>query len=142
MPFPSVLSIVTLGVADLPRSVAFYAALGWRHSSASSDAISWFDLGGCALGLFPRDELAADVGVPDGPGGFGGITLAINVPSEAQVDEALADAERVGGTIVKRGTRAEWGGYSGYFADPDGNHWEIAMNPGFELRDDGSLVLP
>jgi catechol 2,3-dioxygenase-like lactoylglutathione lyase family enzyme len=142
MSIPAHLNIVTIGVADLPRSVAFYQALGWRRSSASMDEISWFDVGGCALGLFPRDELAADAGVPDGPGGFGGITLAINLASESEVDAALADAERAGGTIVKPAQRAEWGGYSGYFADPDGTCWEVAMNPGFTLRDDGSLVLP
>jgi catechol 2,3-dioxygenase-like lactoylglutathione lyase family enzyme len=142
MTVPARLSIVTIGVADLPRSVAFYEGLGWRRSSASMDGISWFDVGGCALGLFPRDELAADAGVPDGAGGFGGITLAINVPSEGAVDEALADAEHAGGTIVKPAVRAEWGGYSGYFADPDGTCWEVAMNPGFPLDAEGFMHLP
>jgi catechol 2,3-dioxygenase-like lactoylglutathione lyase family enzyme len=143
MSVPARLSIVTLGVADLPRSVGFYTALGWVPASASQEGIAWFVLTGSALGLFPREELADDANVPAGEvPEFSGVTLAINVESEAIVDEALALAQSAGATITKPGTTAEWGGYSGSFADPDGHLWEVAFNPGFPLRDDGSIVIP
>ncbi|MCU1526235.1 MAG: glyoxalase [Microbacteriaceae bacterium] len=142
MTIPARLSIVTLGVADLGRSVAFYEAIGWTRSAASNDDIAWFALAGCAIGLFPRGELAADIGVPDGAGGFGGITLAINVESEQLVDAALATAVAAGGSLAKSGQRAEWGGYSGYFADLDANYWEVAFNPEFPIAADGSILLP
>jgi hypothetical protein len=139
---PAQLSIVTLGVADLAKSRAFYAALGWPQSSASSDEICWFQVGGCALGLFPYRELAADATVEaTGRGGFDGVTLAINVGSEAEVDAGLADALAAGGVLVKPGQRVDWGGYSGYFADPDGHPWEIAYNPSFPIGEDGRITI-
>lgn len=135
MTIPARLSIVTLGVADLPRSVAFYAALGWDRSPASMDEIVWFRLTGSALGLFSRADLAADAGVPVSGSGFSGVTLAINVETEDLVDSSIADALAAGGSIAKPPTHAEWGGYSGYFADPDGHLWEVAYNPTFPLVD-------
>ena len=138
MPIPAQLSIVTLGVNDLAKAREFYTALGWSLSSASSDEICWFQVGGCALGLFPYRELAADATVPaTGRSGFDGMTLAINVASEAEVDAGLAEAEAAGAAIVKPGQRVEWGGYSGYFADPDGYLWEIAHNPFWPVDADG-----
>ncbi len=142
MTIPARLSIVTLGVSDLATSIAFYKALGWRRSTASNDGISWFALTGSAIGLFPLAELAADANVPLGRGGFGGITLAINLESEALVDSAIGTALAAGGTITKAPVHTDWGGYSGYFADPDGYPWEVAFNPFFPLGDDGGLRLP
>lgn len=142
MTIPARLSIVTLGVSDLARSIAFYEALGWQRSSASMEGIAWFGLVGSALGLFPRDELAADAAVPDTTPGFGGITLAINLESERQVDAAFRTAVAAGATVTKAAEHTDWGGYSGYIADPDGHPWELAFNPGFPLAADGALLLP
>lgn len=141
MTIPARLSIVTLGVSDLGRSIAFYEALGWAKASASLDGIAWFSLTGSVLGLFPLDELAEDAAVAVGHGGFGGITLAINLESEALVDDAIATAAAAGATVLKQPVHADWGGYSGYFADPDGYPWEVAFNPMFELDADGALRL-
>jgi hypothetical protein len=142
MTIPARLSIVTIGVSDLAASIAFYEALGWTRSSASNDGIAWFSLTGSAIGLFPLDELAADANVPVGGGGFGGITLAINLESEALVDAAIETAAAAGGTVTKPPVHTDWGGYSGYFADPDGYPWELAFNPFFPLGEDGALQLP
>ena len=142
MTIPARLSIVTIGVSDLAASVAFYEALGWTRSSASNGGISWFSLTGSAIGLFPLDELAADANVPLGGGGFGGITLAINLESEALVDAAIETAVAAGGTVTKPPVHTDWGGYSGYFADLDGYPWEVAFNPFFPLGEDGGLQLP
>ena len=121
-------SVITLGVRDLPRSRRFYAEqLGWP---IHQEDFNWvcFLLGGgtSALALYPWDELAEDARVPADGTGFRGATLAHNVRSEQRVDEALAEAERAGGTIVKPAERTSWGGYGGYFADPDGYLWEVA----------------
>lgn len=143
MTVPARISIVTLGVHDLSRSIGFYEALGWERSSASNDEICWFHTADSALGLFPREQLAEDARLPAEPRArFGGITLAINVENESAVDEALAAAEAAGGTILKPAERPDWGGYSGYFADPDGHPWEVAYNPFFELDEQGRLRLP
>ncbi|HYU57005.1 MAG TPA: VOC family protein [Actinomycetota bacterium] len=144
MTVPARLSIVTLGVDDLQRSIAFYEALGWRKSSASIEGvIAWFHTNETALGLFPRAELAADAALPSEPRApFGGITLAMNIEHEELVQPLLEAAAAAGGSILKPATRADWGGVSGYFADPDGHPWEIAWNPGFELDEDGRLRLP
>lgn len=137
------LSLVTLGVADLGRALAFYrSALGWRPSSASVGDVSFFQLGGVVLALYPRPLLAADARVADPPPGFGGITLAQNVRTRDDVDRTLADAARAGATILKPAEDAKWGGRSGYFADPDGHPWEIAWNPGFPMDEDGTIRLP
>ncbi|MFI9271702.1 VOC family protein [Kitasatospora sp. NPDC052896] len=140
---PARISIVTLGVADLDRSSAFYSALGWERSSASSPEIVWFRTADSALGLFPVDELAADAGVPaGGEPAFRGVTLAINLESPQAVDAALAVAVAAGATVVKPPAATDWGGYSGYFEDPDGHLWELAHNPGFPFTPSGQLDLP
>jgi catechol 2,3-dioxygenase-like lactoylglutathione lyase family enzyme len=143
-PIPARLGLVTLGVADLPRSVAFYEGLGWERAGSSIDGvICWFHTADTNLGLFPREDLAADAGLPnEPPQRYAGFTLAINVETEAQVDAALQAAVEAGATLVKPATRADWGGLSGYFADPDGFLWEVAWNPGFPIGDDGRVHIP
>lgn len=136
------LSLVTLGVTNLARSRAFYERLGWRASSASSDAIVFFQAGGMALALYPRADLAKDARLAAEGSGFGGITLAHNTRTRDEVDRLLAEAAAAGAAILKPAEEASWGGYSGYFADPDGFPWEVAWNPGFLLAEDGSLHLP
>ncbi len=137
------LSLVTLGVADLARSRRFYEeGLGWRASGASAESVVFFQLGGVALALWGREALAEDARLP-GPGsGFGDIALAHNVRTREEVDTVLARAQAAGGRILKPAEDAVWGGYTGYFADPGGHLWEVAWNPHFTLRDDGSLQLP
>jgi len=146
MSVPHALSIVTLGVSDVAASVAFYEALGWARASSSMAEIAWFDLGGPWLGLFGTDALAEDAGLPpsEAPAepGFDRVTLALNVRDEAAVDAALGAAVQAGGVLRKPGTRADWGGYSGYFADPDGHLWEVAHNPMFPIRPDGGITIP
>ncbi len=141
MTVPARISVVTLGVADVARSRAFYEALGWRATTSSMDQICWFSMTGSYLGIFGRDDLAADARLKPGSG-FGGVTLAINVESEAEVGAALAAAEKAGATIIKPAERADWGGYSGYFADLDGYPWEVAHNPHFPLDQDGRVSIP
>lgn len=136
------LSLVTLGVTNLARSRAFYERLGWRASSASSDAIVFFQAGGMALALYPRADLAKDTRLAAEGSGFGGITLAYNTRTRDEVDRLLAEAAAAGAAILKPAEEASWGGYSGYFADPDSFPWEVAWNPGFLLAEDGSLHLP
>lgn len=130
-------------MADVAQAAAFYAALGWERATSGGDEITWFKLGGAALGLFGREALAADANLPTAPRqAFNGVTLAINVASEAEVAECLSAARSAGARILKPATRAEWGGLSGYFADLDGHAWEIAHNPFFPIRDDGSIDIP
>lgn len=140
---PARLSIVTLAVADVSRSVAFYQALGWQRCSSSMAEIAWFRLTGSYLGLFGAEALAEDAGLAGASrGAFGGVTLAINVATEDEVDAALAAAIAAGATLLKPATRADWGGLSGYFADPDGHPWEVAFNPGFPLDPEGRIHIP
>lgn len=134
------LSLVTLGVADLARARAFYEALGWTSGAQPADDVVFFQAGGMVVGLWSRAALAEDSGIDD-PGGWGGITLAQNVRSPAEVDAVLAEVESAGGTIVRWGAETFWGGYSGLFHDPDGHAWEVAHNPGWTLADDGSVRL-
>lgn len=136
------LSLVTLGVADFARSLKFYEALGWKKSSASQGDVAFFQMNGMALALYPAHLLAEDAKVAPKTPGFGGITLAINVRTKAEVAPMLDEAKRAGGAILKPAQDAFWGGYTGYFSDPDGYPWEVAWNPGFELTADGSLQLP
>lgn len=137
------LSLVTLGVRDLVRSRRFYEqGLGWTASGASTDAVVFFRLGGIALALFDREALAADAGLPAAGSGFGGIALAYNARTRDGVDAVLAKAAVAGGRILRPAGEAEWGGYTGYFADPDGHPWEVAWNPHFPIRADGSIALP
>jgi uncharacterized protein len=133
-------SLVTLGVADLARARRFYEALGWTTGAQPADDVVFFQAGGTIVGLWSREQLAEDSGAEDS-GGWGGITLAHNVRSPAEVDAVLAEAERAGGTVVRPGAETFWGGYSGLFADPDGHRWEIAHNPHWTLADDGSISL-
>jgi predicted lactoylglutathione lyase len=133
-------SLVTLGVADLGRARAFYEALGWRSDSKPDDGVVFFQAGAMVLGLWSRTSLAEDCAVEDG-GGWGGIALACNVRSPQEVDAVLAEAERAGGTVTRRGAQAFWGGYTGVFVDPDGHTWEVAHNPFWTLRADGSIDL-
>lgn len=136
------LSLVTLGVADIARSRAFYEKLGFKASSDSNEAVTFFDAGGVVLALFGRAALADDAKAADSAPGFSGVALAHNVRSEAEVAEVLAEAEAAGATIVKPSERAFWGGQSGYFADPDGHLWEVAYNPFFPFDAAGRIVLP
>jgi catechol 2,3-dioxygenase-like lactoylglutathione lyase family enzyme len=136
------ISILTLGVADLTRSRSFFERLGWRASSASSEAIVFFEAGGMALALYPRTELAKDANLAPEGHGFSGITIAYNARTRAEVDAVLAQADAAGAKILKTAQEAFWGGYSGYFADPDNFAWEVAFNPHFTIAEDGSLLLP
>jgi catechol 2,3-dioxygenase-like lactoylglutathione lyase family enzyme len=136
------ISIVTLGVPNLQRSHEFYERLGWRRSMANAEGIVFFQAGGMALALFPRGELAKDANIPPGGNGFSGITLAYNTRSQEEVDSILAQAAAAGAKILKPAQEASWGGYSGYFSDPDGFLWEVAWNPYFSMATDGSLRLP
>lgn len=125
------ISFVTLGVRDLERSTRFYADVLRLPQLKSPPTISFFELGRTWLALYPRDLLAADAGVPADGSGFPGFALAHNVRSEAEVDQLLAEVAAAGGRVVKPAQQADWGGYSGYFADPDGFLWEVAWNAHF-----------
>ena len=135
------LHLITLGVEDLPRSVAFYEGLGWKKSDKSMDGLALFPLGGLVLALHPRHELAEDTTLPYEPSGFAGLTISHNARSEAEVDEILQQVVSLGGTIVKPAQKVYWGGYSGYYKDPDGFLFEVAYNPfwGFNENDDIDL---
>lgn len=135
------ISLITLGVADLAQARRFYEGLGWQAGMAVGDEVVFFQLNGLILSLYPLTALAHDAGVTETSSGFAGITLAHNVRDEAEVDAVLSEAERAGGRIVKPASRAEWGGYSGYFADPDGHLWEVAHNPGFSIDAEGNTRL-
>lgn len=139
---PQRVTLITLGVADLDRSRAFYAALGWQAHPASRDGVVFYQMHGAVLGLFGRDDLAADQGRPGAALGTGAVTLAQNFATEAEVDAAFAAALAAGASALKAPERVFWGGYSGYWADPDGHVWEVAMNPFWPLAEDGSLTLP
>ena len=133
-------SLVTLGVSDLERSRRFYEALGWVTNSDPEQGVAFFQAGGMILALWSREKLAEDSTVED-PGGWGGVTLAHNVRSPAEVDAVLAEAEAAGATIGRGGAETFWGGYSGVFLDPDGHPWEIAHNPFWTIADDGSIEI-
>jgi len=135
-------SLITLGVADLKRSREFYERLGWRRSMAQAEGIVFFQLRGMAFALFPRNELAKDANVSPSGQGFKGLSLAYNTRNREEVDSVLGQAEAAGANILKRAQEAFWGGYSGYFADPDGFLWEVAWNPSFALADDGAIQIP
>jgi len=135
------LSLVTLGVRDLQRARRFYEALGWTTGAQPADDVVFFQAGGTIVSLWSRDQLAEDTAVTD-TGGWGGITLAHNVRSPAEVDAALAEAEGAGATTARPGAETFWGGYSGVFVDPEGHAWEVAHNPHWTLAEDGSVRLP
>ena len=136
------ISLITLGVADIARSRAFYEALGWTASGASKPEVVFFQGNGLALALYGRGALAEDAEAEDRPSGFSGITLAYNGRSEAEVDEVFALALKAGAQAVKIPRKTFWGGYSGYFADPDWHLWKVAFNPFFPLDEAGNLTLP
>jgi uncharacterized glyoxalase superfamily protein PhnB len=139
---PQRVTLITLGVADLAAARAFYARLGWQEHGESQEGVAFFQMQGAVLGLFGAADLAADQGRPGATLGTGAITLAQNFASEAEVDAAYQAALAAGGKALKAPEKVFWGGYSGYWADPDGHVWEVAMNPFWPLAEDGSLTLP
>jgi uncharacterized protein len=134
------ISLITLGVTDLPRARAFYQALGWREAPAPAADVAFYQAGGMVLGLWDRASLAADSAVRDS-GGWGGVTLAYNVGSPAEVDAVIAEARAAGAMIGREPAPTFYGGYSGVFTDPDGHPWEVAHNPGWQLAADGTIRL-
>jgi len=137
------LVIVTLGVTDLDRSIEFYRGLGWEQRGDRAQGIVWFRTSGPWVGLFPTDELAADAGLSQEPlPAYRGVSLAVNLSGEDEVDAAFALVGSLGATVVKEPERTPWGGYSGYFADPDGHLWELCFNPGFPLDEAGRIEIP
>jgi uncharacterized protein len=136
------LSIITLGVSDLRRSREFYERLGWRRSMAQAEGIVFFQAGAIAIALYPREELAKDANVAAHGVGFGGITLAYNARTREEVDAVMAEAKSSGAKVLKPAQEAFWGGYSGYFTDPDGFLWEVAWNPSFAIAEDGAIRIP
>jgi predicted lactoylglutathione lyase len=145
MSVPQRVSLFTLGVPDVAASTAFYERLGWRRSSASvAGDVTFIDTPGGILGLWSATELAKDAGMPGAEArtGFRGVALAINLGSPAEVDAAVAAWVAAGGTISRPVAATEWGGYTGYVADPDGHLWELAHNPFWPLDERGMPVLP
>jgi uncharacterized protein len=135
------LHIITLGVSDLETARKFYTeTLGWKPSRPQ-EGIVFFQAGGVVLALFPRQELAKDALVPAEGNGFSGFSLAYNARSEAEVDEIISDLKSKDVTILKEPQKVFWGGYSSYFADPDGNCWEVAYNPFFPFDENENLKL-
>lgn len=140
-PVPT-LSLVTLGVSDLSRSIAFYEALGFPRKARNAEGVGFFQAGACAFAVWPAAELAKDSNMPVAAPEFRGVALAWNCPTQAQVDAVMARARAAGATIQKPAEKTFWDGYAGYFTDPDGHLWEVAHNPGFPLADDGRQIIP
>ena len=138
---PERVSLITLGVADMERARAFYAALGW-NALPSPPEVSFYQMDGMVFGLFGLDALAHDQGRPGAELGFGAVTLAQNFPSREDVDAAFAKAIDAGATALKTPQEVFWGGYSGYYADPDGHVWEMAHNPFWEIDEKGRITVP
>lgn len=140
----AILSLVTLGVSDLERSIAFYEALGFARKAREAQGVGFFQAGASAFAVWPFDELAKDANAGTaGPApSFHGVALAWNCRSEEDVDAVVERARRAGATVPKPPVKTPWGGYAGYFADPDGHLWEVAYNPGFPLSADGRLTIP
>jgi catechol 2,3-dioxygenase-like lactoylglutathione lyase family enzyme len=135
------LSLITLGVADLARARSFYEdGLGWSKDNPE-DEVAFYQLNGLILALWTRKDLAEDARLTDTGATFSGMALAFNTRSHDEVDELLAQAEAAGGTILKHAEEVFWGGYSGYFADPDGHPWEVAWNPGWSIDEAGHISL-
>ena len=135
------ISLITLGVADVVRSRAFYEQLGW--SGQEVEETVFFQAGGVVLVLWGREKLAADASIVDiGSSGFGGIALAHNVRSDEEVRQVVAAAQAAGATVTRAPAPTFYGGYAGCFTDPDGHVWEVAHNPGFAFADDGTIILP
>lgn len=138
---PQRVTLITLGVADLDASKAFYKTLGWTPHE-ENPGVAFYQMNGLGLGLFGRKDLAKDQGREGVELGTGAITLAQNFDTEAEVDLAFGAAVAAGATPLKHPEKVFWGGYSGYWADPDGHVWEVAMNPFWKLSPDGSLTMP
>ncbi|MDB5511591.1 MAG: glyoxalase [Enterovirga sp.] len=136
------ISLVTLGVADVARARAFYDALGWRAAKEGDADVVFYQAGGMVLSLYRRANLARDTHLPDAPTGFAAVSLAYNARTRAEVDAVHAEALAAGARELAPPCDAEWGGYHGHFADPDGHAWEIAWNPFFSLAEDGRISLP
>ena len=134
------ISLITLGVADYERAKTFYEALGWT-AAMDVEQTAFFQANGIVLALWSREKLAADAGIEDDGARWSGVALAHNVASEAEVDQLLELARR-NGAEIRDPAPTFYGGYAGYFRDPDGHVWEVAHNPGFGLADDGSVILP
>jgi hypothetical protein len=134
-------SLVTLGVADLARARRFYEALGWTTRAAPDDDVVFFQTGGMVVALWSRERLAEDSGVADS-GGWGGVTFAYNTRTPEEVDAVIEEARAAGARIPREPGETFWGGYSAMFLDPDGHPWEVAHNPRWTIRDDGSTQLP
>jgi predicted lactoylglutathione lyase len=135
-------SLITLGVGDLARSKTFYTQLGFKASSVGGAEVVFLHAGPMAICLFPRESLACDADVPADGSGFRGIAIAHNVRTKDEVDAVIAEAVAAGGSVAKAAHDANWGGRSGYFADPDGHLWEVAWNPHFPLSPEGALSVP
>jgi catechol 2,3-dioxygenase-like lactoylglutathione lyase family enzyme len=139
------LTVITLGVSDMRASIAFYDALGFaRKFRATGEEVAFFETGGTVLGLYPWSKLALDAALPDQPrpAGFRGTTLAWNCRTTDEVDAVLAFARARGATLLKAAHRTDYGGYAGYFADPDGHLWEVVVAPGIEVGEDRRVHLP
>jgi predicted lactoylglutathione lyase len=137
------ITLITLGVANVAKATAFYERLGFVKSKTASEAsVSFFKAGGVVLALWDRVAQAKDAHAEALWNGNGGMAVAQNVASEAEVDAVMASAEAAGAQILKQAAKTFWGGYDGYFADPDGHLWEIAFNPHWRLEDDGRIELP
>jgi predicted lactoylglutathione lyase len=139
---PQRVTLITLGVTDLERSKTFYGALGWQVTNEMPGEVVFYQINGMVLGFFGLGPLAKDQGRPDAKLGTGAMTLAQNYATDAEVDAAYALALKSGAAALKAPEKVFWGGYSGYYADPDGHVWEVAQNPFWTLNEDGSLTLP
>lgn len=134
-------TLITFGVADVTRARAFYEQIGWKASSESNEQVVFFKAGSTVFGLFGQEMLSAESGVSGTPAP-GGVTLACNMRSREEVDATLAEVEAAGASITRPAAETPWGGYVGYFTDPDGHAWEVTHAPMLTLSDDGFLVLP
>jgi predicted lactoylglutathione lyase len=136
------LTLLTLGVKDIAKSAAFYEALGFRRKARGSDGVAFFEAGGLILSLWSAEQLADDAKVTPEGSGFRSVSLAWNCACSEDVDVALERAVTLGAKLLRPPQQVFWGGYTGYFADPDGHIWEVAYNPHFPMTDDGQLLLP
>jgi len=133
-------SLITLGTRDLGRARRFYEALGWQTGAAPGDDVIFFQAGDMVCAIWDRARLAEDSGVADA-GGWGGVTLALNLGSPPEVDAVIEEARAAGAEIAREPAETFWGGYSGVFVDPDGHPWEVAHNPHWMIDDDGGVHL-
>jgi catechol 2,3-dioxygenase-like lactoylglutathione lyase family enzyme len=133
-------SLITLGTGDLERARAFYEALGWRTGAGPGEVVVFFQAGEMVVALWDRARLAEDSAVEDSPG-WGGVTLALNLGSPAEVDQTIEEARAAGARIGREPAETFWGGYSGVFLDPDGHPWEVAHNPHWTVTEDGGVRL-